>query len=273
MSGGMPLTAAEVSLMLRSGYSNNAILHDLLLRHFGDNLDPASERQLIQAGANQLLIDALRSDRYRASASELAVVQQKLTTRVQTAGRPVEQTTSPQGIAQDGGGKSSQQTGAPDTIYRLLRGELVYWHEGALNPFDDEVLESKKLYLFFFSAFGSAQGRKFTLQLIDYYNRVAPTHPEFEVIFFSTDRSQFAMETYINQANMPWPAVAYDKLASKGEIIRNLVRSVPCLVLINATGDVLSRSGGGTNEPGPEKVLMDLDKIFAGRLSLESQNR
>ncbi len=261
----MPLTAKEVSLMLRSGYSSEAALQELSVRHFGDTFDPAIEKQLVQAGASQSLIDALRSARYQASPSEIAAVQEKLAAQEESAAQALQEARNAQTPKSNSKERPRKPTqgGAPDAMYRLLKGDLVYWHEDSLNPFDDEALENKKLYLFFFSAFGSPQGRKFTSQLIDYYNRVALAHPEFEVIFFSLDRSQFAMETYISETNMPWPAVAYDKIASKQAIMKNLVRGVPWLILVNANGDVLSNNDGGPNGPDPERVLADLDQIFA----------
>jgi nucleoredoxin len=143
--------------------------------------------------------------------------------------------------------------------------EAVYWRQGTLSHFDDEALENKKLYLFFFSANWSPQGRKFTPQLVEYYNRIAPQHPEFEVIFFSADRSPFGMETYMGQANMPWPAVDYEKLGSKAAIQNNFVRGLPCLILVDGTGKVLSNSYGTEKNLGPETVLADLDKILSGK--------
>jgi Thioredoxin-like len=260
----MPLSAKDVSLMLRSGYSNEAVLRELSVRHFVGALDPATEKQLTQVGASESLIDALRSERYQASPSEIAAAQEKFMAEKQSATPAIQQPRDPKTKSLgDERPKTQAQGGAPGTTYRLVKGDLVYWHEETVTSFDDEVLENKRLYLFFFSAFGSPQGRKFTPQLIDYYNRVAPAHPEFEVVFFSLDRSQFAMETYLSQTRMPWPAVAYDKLSQKEEIIKNLVRGIPCLVLLNANGEVLSTNGGGPTDPGPDKVLADLDKILA----------
>ena len=259
----MPLSAKDVSLMLRSGYSNEAVLRELSLRHFVGALDPATEKQLTQVGASESLLDALRSKRYQASPSEIAA-QEKLMAEKQSATPAVEQPRDPKTKSLgDERPKTQAQGGTPGTTYRLVKGDLVYWHEETVSSFDDEGLENKRFYLFFFSAFGSPQGRKFTPQLIDYYNRVAPVHPEFEVVFFSLDRSQFAMETYLIQTRMQCQDVAYDKLSQKEEIIKNLVRGIPCLVLLNANGEVLSTNGGGPKDPGPDKVLADLDKILA----------
>lgn len=261
--GPMPLTAKEIGLMLRSGYSSNAVLRELSARHFADSFDSTVEKQLVQAGADQSLIDALRSGAYQLSPSEMAAAKEKLTQEEQRDIPAAEQSREP--------GPPPQSTPAPATVgapgatYRLLKGDLVYWHQGTMSHFDDEALENKKLYLFFFSANWSPQGRKFTPQLVEYYNRVAPEHPEFEVVFFSVDRSPFGMETYMGQANMPWPAVDFVKLGSKAAIQNNFVRGIPCLILVDGSGKVLSNSYGTETNRGPETVLADLDKILKGQ--------
>ena len=52
-------------------------------------------------------------------------------------------------------------------------------------------------------------------ELVDYYNRVAALHPEFEIVFVSADRSGPAMEAYMRDMQMPWPAVKFEKIAEK----------------------------------------------------------
>ena len=267
--GPVPLTAKEIGLMLRSGYSSEAVIRELSSRHFADSFDSTVEKQLVQLGADQSLIDALRSGAYRLSPLEMAAAKEKLTQQGQRdvlaaeqsreSGPPRQSAPAP---ARPAGPAAA---GAPGATYQLLKGDLVYWHQGTLSHFDDEALENKKLSLFFFSANWSPQGRKFTPQLVEYYNRVAPQHPEFEVIFFSADRSPFGMETYMGQANMPWPAVDYEKLGSKAAIQNNFVRGIPCLILVDGSGQVLSNSYGTEKNLGPETVLADLDKIFRGK--------
>ena len=264
LSSVMPLSAKEIGLMLRSGYSSETILRELSARRFGDQFDSEIEKQLTRAGANSTLIEALRSGAYALPSSEIAAAKAKLARQEGNAAKTLE---NPNGAGRltesQSGTDPSSATEVSHAIYLHLKDDLVYLHQGSVTHFDDEALEHKKLYLLFFSANWSAAGRKFTSLLVDYYNRVAPQHPEFEVIFFSADRSQFGMETYMAQSNMPWPAVAYDKRTGKaGAIQNNLVREVPCLVLADATGKILSYSHGGENAVGPEKVLADLDEIF-----------
>jgi nucleoredoxin len=266
VAGVAPLTAKEIGLMLRSGYSSEAVLRELSARKFADSLDPTMEKQLVQAGATAKLIGELRSGAYQLPASEIDAAKAKLAAleeRGAKAAAPSKQADSakPETLGQS----NASDSGHPaDAVYQRLKDDLVQRHQGSVSRFDDEALEHKTLYLLFFSATWSAPGRKFTPQLVEYYNRVAPEHPEFEVIFFSADRSQFAMETYMAQSNMPWPAIAYDKRAGKaGDIQKNLVREIPCLVLADATGKVLSHSRTDENNFDTGKVLGDLDQILA----------
>jgi hypothetical protein len=259
-----PLTVKEVSLMLRSGYSSDAVLQELSKRKFADTLDSTSEKQLVQAGASQSLIATLESGVYQLSAAETSAFEKKQ----QSESRAEKEIPSTSSLADARTAPSApanvqreQQQGG--TMYDHLKGDLVYWHEGSLAPVDDEALQKKKFYLLFFSGVWSKGGRQITPRLVDYYNRVAPQHPEFELVFFSLDRSSFAMENYITQTNMPWPIVAYDKRNGKaGAIQGNLVNQVPRLILVEASGKVLSQSGD--DEPSFDKVLADLDKVLAG---------
>jgi nucleoredoxin len=138
-------------------------------------------------------------------------------------------------------------------------------NQGSVVRFDDEGLERKKYFLFFFSANASPNGRKFTPKLVDYYSRVEPQHPEFDVIFFSADRSQFGMETYLREANMPWAAVDYQQIGAKAAgMDPKIVQEIPCLVLIDRAGRVLSQTKSGENGKTPDEVLADVDQVLSG---------
>jgi Thioredoxin-like len=262
VSGALPLTAKDISLMLRSGYSSEAVLREIAVRHFADTFSPPMEKQLVRAGAKQPLIAALRSGTYQASSAEIAAAKEKLAAQAESESEAVER------VEQLGlEAKQNSESRPPvevqrgGTIYQHLKDDLVYWHDGTLQHFDDEALEEKKFYLFFFSAIWSREGFEFTHRLIDYYNRVSPQHPEFEVIFFSADRSLFAMQNYISETNMPWPAVAYDKRFGKaGAIQSSVVGTIPCLILADASGKILSRSDMNS---GLDKVLVALNGVLA----------
>jgi hypothetical protein len=255
----LPLTAKEIGLMLRSGYSSEVILRELSTRHFAGDLDSTAAQQLVRAGANQSLITALQSGAYTAPSSEIAALE-KLAAREKPsapAAPPSDKLkTSPSASV-----AAPNPAPQPDAIYRLLEHDLVSLQRGEVKPFDDRSIAEKKLYLLFFSANTSALARKFTPLLVEYYNRVAPLHPEFETIFFSKDRSPFGMETYMRESNMPWPAVVFDKVKDKLPV-QAPAADLPVLILVNGSGNVLSSSTGSQNAE-PAKVTAALDEILA----------
>src|SRR5947209_16792435 len=70
-----PLTVKEVALMLRSGYASGSVLAELTKRKCADTPDATAEKQLIQAGASQALLEALRSGAYQVSPQQVATNQ------------------------------------------------------------------------------------------------------------------------------------------------------------------------------------------------------
>lgn len=260
--GTVPLTTKEVALMLRSGYSSETLVREVQKRHFGDELDADAEELLTKAGAKPNLIAALRSETNRASEKELVAAEEKLTAREIEASAHATARQSVAG-AEPATPQPASPAGQPNEVYQLLKGNLIHLKQGAVVPFEDSELERKKLFLFFFSANFSAPGRKFTPGLVEYYNRVVQQHPEFEVIFFSADRSQYGMETYFAQSAMPWPAVTFPQIGRMAALMQtDLVTDLPCLLLVNSRGNILSATGG--KEPKqPDAVLADVDRYLA----------
>ncbi len=76
------------------------------------------------------------------------------------------------------------------------------------------------------------------------------------------------MEKYVREENMPWPAIDFSKLKEKEVLAKNAGLGIPSLVLVDSTGKVISSSYAGSQYLGPEKVLADLDNIFAGKASV-----
>ena len=72
----------------------------------------------------------------------------------------------------------------------------------------------------------------------------------------------------MREANMPWPAIDFSKLASKDAIRKYAGSGIPCLVVVDPSGKVISDSFAGKEYLGPAKVLTDLDAIFAGAASV-----
>ena len=273
-AGQLPLTVNQIGLMLRAGYSSNSLMHELSTRHFADTVDETNEKALVKAGASAELIAALKSGIYSLSPEKTAAVQQQIAAEEQRRAEQSEASRKSEAAYQARVVRERSAKPAPigpdvnfGTISEFLKGDLVQMHNGAPSHVDDGALANKKLLAFYFSAQWCGPCRKFTPQLVDYYKRVAPEHPEFEIVFYSRDRSLFAMEKYMREENMPWPAIDFSKLKEKEVLAKNAGSGIPSLVLADSTGKVISSSYAGSQYVGPEKVLADLDAIFAGKAS------
>ena len=270
-AGQLPLTVNEIGLMLRSGYSSNSLMQELSTRHFADTIDEAKEKTLVKAGASAELITSLKSGIYSLSPEKTAAVQGQIAAAEQRRLEQVEAARKSDAAYQQELARQRTANSAPklnpssDAISQFLKGDLVQWHNGSVVRADDTALANKKLIAFYFSAHWCGPCRKFTPQLVEYYNRVSSQHPEFEIVFYSFDKSPFAFETYLREARMPWPAIDFAKVKSKEVLAKTAGDGIPSLVLVDSSGTLISASQVGGKNLGPEKVLADLDAIFAGK--------
>ena len=117
----------------------------------------------------------------------------------------------------------------------------------------------------YFSAHWCGPCRRFTPQLAEFYRQFKAGHPELELIFVSSDHSEAEMEAYMREAAMPWPAIQYRKVRSASAIRKYAGRGIPCLVLVDPDGKVLSHSYDGDTYVGPGKVVADIQKLVGNR--------
>jgi len=270
-AGQLPLTVSEIGLMLRTGYSSNSLMEELSKRHFADSLDDAREQALVKAGASAELIAALKSGIYSLSPEKVAAVQDQIAAEAQhradqaEAARKSDAAYQADVVRKRTDKRTNLNAGVPAAISEFLKGDLVQIRNGETAHADETALVSKKLIAFYFSAEWCGPCRKLTPQLVDYYKRVAPEHPEFEIVFYSNDRSLYAMEKYMLDENMPWLAIDFSKLKDKEVLQKNAGNGIPALILVDSAGNVISSSYANGQYLGPEKVLSDLDAIFAGK--------
>lgn len=267
-AGPQPLSNKEIMLMLRSGYSSESVVSEVTNRHVLDALDPATRKSLVEIGASPQLIAALESNAYVVSAPQANQVKQR---EAEIAARRAAQIEQDQKLntlyqAQQAEARAKAASAPPTAgtpILAALKQKLVRCHDGSVGRADGEELEKKKLVALYYSAHWCAPCRKFTPQLVDYYNRVAPAHPEFEIIFVSADRSRFAWEAYIQEAKMPWLAIDYDQLADLTGLKQLGGTGIPSLLVLDASSHIVASSYDGDKYLGPQSVLGALDKIFA----------
>jgi len=152
---------------------------------------------------------------------------------------------------------------APATaLERILAGKLVHLAGGALRPFDGARLAGVKFYAIYFSASWCPPCREFTPGLVDAYGKIRELYPEFELVLVCRDRSAPEMEAYMRGDGMQWPALGWNAIRGADEINGYAGDGIPCLVLVDANGRVLSDSYRWGRYVGPDAVLDDTWKIL-----------
>ena len=266
MAATLPLTTTEISLMLRSGYSLPTIEAELATRRFADQLDEAKRKELIKAGATTQLLDAIESGKFAVPKDELEKARQKMEDQARERARMAEGAKRNDTLYQNQllkqRARAVRQSSA-DAIAGVAKGNLVRLQNGNLVSCYDEELAPKQIYGLYFSAHWCGPCRKFTPQLVAYYNQIARDHPEFEIIFVSADKSADDMAIYMRESGMLWPAIEYNKLANVPALQKYAGKGIPDLVIVDASGKVLADSYLRGTYIGPAKVLDDLNAIFA----------
>ena len=266
MAATLPLTTSEISLMLRSGYSLPTIEAELATRHFADQLDESKRKELIKAGATTQLLDAIESGKFAVPKDELEKARQKMEDQAHERALMAEQAKRNDTLYQNQLLKQRARVvkqGSADAIAGVAKGNLVRLQNGNLVSCYDEELASKQIYGLYFSAHWCGPCRKFTPQLVAYYNQIARDHPEFEIIFVSADKSADGMATYMRESGMLWPAIEYNKLANVPALQKYAGKGIPDLVIVDASGKILADSYVSGKYVGPARVLDDLSAIFA----------
>lgn len=150
----------------------------------------------------------------------------------------------------------------PSPMQRQLGSKLVRLENGKVGGINDRTLAGVKYYGIYFSASWCGPCRQFTPGLVDAYRELKQKYPHFEVVFVSADRSAGDMTAYMKQDRMPWPALKYE-LVQGSTLMRYAGPAIPCLVLVDANGKVLSDSFRGDDYLGPQHVLSETRKILA----------
>ncbi len=145
-------------------------------------------------------------------------------------------------------------------MQRSLAGRLSRLNGERLLPLPADALNGVKYYALYFSAGWCGPCRKFTPELVTAYRELKAAYPEFELVFVSSDNSAADMVDYMREKQMPWPAVSFERRDEK--LLSYSGPGIPCLVVVNAMGQVLADSFEGENYLGPQHVLRELRRLL-----------
>jgi nucleoredoxin len=263
---GEPLSNKEIALMLRSGFSSDSVLREMAARRVLEPFDAATKKSMVEFGANAQLINALESGQYAVSTAEAVQAEHR---RAEITARRAAQVDADRKLAAVYQEKAKARDGATKVLppgMPLLTGlndKLVRCRDGTISRADPQSLAEKRLVGLYYSAHWCAPCRKFTPELVEYYNRIAPEHPELEIVFVSLDRSRFNWETYMRDTKMPWLAIDFDQIKEL-EGVRNVGGdSIPSLLVLDQNSHIVASSYEGDKYVGPQNALAVLDKMLA----------
>jgi nucleoredoxin len=134
---------------------------------------------------------------------------------------------------------------------------LIVLDNGAPKDLDIHTLAGVKYWAFYYSASWCPPCRAFTPTLVDFYRSFKPSHPQLELIFVNHDQNEDDMLNYMKSDAMPWPAVRFEDVQDP-DASRYCGSGIPCLVLVDDSGKVLSDSFQGETYLGPEHVIDDI---------------
>lgn len=146
---------------------------------------------------------------------------------------------------------------------RLLGDKLVQLTGGRVRAAPTGSIDGARYIALYYSASWCGPCRQFTPELVKAYRELKAKYPDFEVVFVSSDNSAGEMADYMKKDGMPWLAVDYAQ--RNGKIMSYAGPGIPCLVLVDEKGKVLSDSFEGGNYVGPMKVLNDTRRLLAKR--------
>lgn len=144
------------------------------------------------------------------------------------------------------------------TVPDMFNGKLSTYQNGDLAPLDTSALGEVKFFAFYFAKLNSTACRRFTPELVSFYGKTKKNNPAFELIFVSLDKTREMTIDTIKSFKMEWPVIRYRDTPK--EISSLADQGIPCLVLLDENGQVLSNSFEGSRYLGPGQVMLDIEK-------------
>jgi len=136
---------------------------------------------------------------------------------------------------------------------------LMIMDDGTPRNLDTSKLAGVKYWAFYYSASWCPPCRAFTPDLVSFYRDFKPSHPDFELIFVNDDRNEQDMLDYMTSDAMPWPAIWYADIDNPElEAKKYCGEGIPCLVLVDADGHVLSDTYQNGQYTDPHHVIDDI---------------
>jgi len=100
-----------------------------------------------------------------------------------------------------------------------------------------------KIVGIYFSAHWCGPCRQFTPTLATKYTEIKKEHPDFEIVFLSSDQDKHAFAEYYKNS-MPWIALPYEARDLKDRLSKKFkVSGIPALIILDQNGEIINENG------------------------------
>lgn len=257
-----PITAKDVALLARSGYSEAEIIAEVEKRQFATPINAAAEKVMTDGGTPAALIAKLKAGNFVLNpAQRAAQVKQSAEQRLALLQREQEEAAF---LAQRRAQAAAIATSAAtaDHVLRLVEARLVKLEGSMISPYSATNLRDVRLYAFYYSASWCGPCRKVTPKIVEWYRKTKAAHPEFELIMVSSDQDETSMHDYMRKNQMPWPAIRFAD--TKDPTLQMFAgQSIPWLVAVSRSGDSLTKNGVNKEYLPPEEIMGAVDSMLA----------
>ncbi|MBX3352167.1 MAG: redoxin domain-containing protein [Phycisphaeraceae bacterium] len=138
-----------------------------------------------------------------------------------------------------------------------MKGNLV---NAAGEPV--ELSETAEYFLVFHGAGWCGWCKRIMPDVMKFYEENAAQRDRFEIIYVSADKSKGEMLAYMQDAKMPWPALAYDKREQTAPVIAMTDGGTPHMLLVARDGRLLHH-GEPIGAKGATAVMQALKRELA----------
>lgn len=129
---------------------------------------------------------------------------------------------------------SAPRSGAKASVFdEVLAGNLLKLEGGALKPFEMTAFPAK-YYVFYYTASWCPPCRKFTPELVGFYEK--HKNANFELVLITSDRDEAAMEAYAVDKKMPWPMLKLQSAQTFKQNFQHGIRGIPSLIVCDLKG-------------------------------------
>ncbi|MBS0660835.1 MAG: redoxin family protein [Verrucomicrobia bacterium] len=220
----------------------------------------------LEINRSPFTLPASETDLLAGAATQLARLQQPAPAASNLPPRPAA-TTAPAAPAPGQkvvpfGAKEGPGT-AQNTLGASLKNDLVSFKNNAVTFQKGDDLAGKRYVALYFSAHWCGPCRQFTPKLVQWYQQHRDKADQFEIVFVSSDTSAAMQSQYMKEDKMPWPAVDWGRTGTTKRLKDQYGgKGIPCLVIVDEAGQVVSHSYVNGQFVGPQKVLQDLEKLL-----------